>query len=126
LSLVLYDPAQIGIEIPIPQPKGKGVKYRTKTASSTSMERSTARARLNQFTHRPLVAAGLSLAQGAPASTACVVLAGTADGFDKETAVSRAQLALDDYIQQYKTEHHLGAVSVSPCVQNRSLIGEAG
>jgi hypothetical protein len=41
------------------------------------------------------------MAQGAPASAACVVLAGTADGFDKETAVSRAQLALDDYIKQY-------------------------
>jgi hypothetical protein len=61
LSLVLYDPAQIGIEIPIPQPKGKGVKYRTKTASSTSMERSTARARLNQFTHRPFGYAPISL-----------------------------------------------------------------
>jgi hypothetical protein len=36
------------------------------------------------------------MAQCAPSSAACVVLAGTADGFDKETAVSRAQLALDD------------------------------
>jgi hypothetical protein len=52
-------------------------------------------------------------ALGAPASAACVVLAGTADGFDKETAVSRAQLALDDYIKQYKAENHLGAVTVS-------------
>src|SRR5215471_6990616 len=60
-----------------------------------------------------LVAAGLSLAQGAPASAACVVLAGTADGFDKETAVSRAQLALDDYMKQYKAENHLGAVAIS-------------
>src|SRR5215831_18518636 len=59
-----------------------------------------------------LLAAGLCMAQGAPASAACVVLAGTADGFDKETAVSRAQLALDDYIQQYKAENHLGAVTV--------------
>ena len=60
-----------------------------------------------------LVAAGLYMAQAAPASTACVVLAGTADGFDKETAVSRAQLALDDYIKQYKAENRLGAVTVS-------------
>ncbi len=59
-----------------------------------------------------LVAAALCMAQGAPASAACVVLAGTADGFDKETAVSRAQLALDDYIKQYKAENHLGAVTV--------------
>ena len=27
--------------------------------------------------------------------------------------VSRAQLALDDYIKQYKAENHLGAVTVS-------------
>ena len=60
-----------------------------------------------------LVAAGLCMAQGTPASAACVLLAGTADGFDKETAVSRAQRSVEDYIQQYKTEHHLGAVSVS-------------
>ena len=36
--------------------------------------------------------AGLCIAQGAPASAACVALAGTADGFDKETAVSRAPI----------------------------------
>jgi len=60
-----------------------------------------------------LVAAGLWMAQGTPASAACVVLAGTADGFDKETAVSRAQRSLEDYIKQYKAEHHLGAVTVS-------------
>jgi len=59
-----------------------------------------------------LVAVGLCMAQGAPASAACVVLAGTADGFDKETAVSRAQLALDDYIKQYEAENHLSAVTV--------------
>jgi hypothetical protein len=34
------------------------------------------------------------LALGAPAHAGCVGLSGTADGFDKETAVSRAQLAL--------------------------------
>jgi len=60
-----------------------------------------------------LLATGSCLAQGAPALSACVVLAGTADGFDKETAVRRAQLALDDYIKQYKAENHLGAVTVS-------------
>jgi soluble lytic murein transglycosylase-like protein len=59
-----------------------------------------------------LVAAGLFVVQGMPASARCVVLAGTADGFDKETAVRRAQLALDDYIKQYKAENHLGAVTV--------------
>jgi hypothetical protein len=60
-----------------------------------------------------LLPTGSCLAQGAPALSACVVLAGTADGFDKETAVRRAQLALDDYIKQYKAENHLGAVTVS-------------
>jgi hypothetical protein len=39
------------------------------------------------------------VAQGVPTSAACVVLAATADGFDKDTAVSRAQLALDDYLK---------------------------
>ena len=66
-----------------------------------------------RFIRMALVAAGLSMAQGAAASAACVVLAGTADGFDKETAVSRAQRSLEDYIQQYKVENHLGAVTVS-------------
>ena len=60
-----------------------------------------------------LVAVGFSLALGAPAQAGCIGLSGTADGFDKETAVSRAQLALDDYIKQYKAENHLGAVTVS-------------
>ena len=59
------------------------------------------------------VAAGLYMAQSAPASAACVVLAGTADGFDKETAVSRAQRALDDYIKQYKAENNLVTVTVT-------------
>ena len=45
------------------------------------------------------VATALCAALGAPASAACVVLAGTGDGFDKETAASRAQLALEDYIK---------------------------
>lgn len=59
-----------------------------------------------------LLTIGLCMAQGAPAQAACVVLAGTADGFDKATAVSRAQRSLEDYIQQYKAENHLGAVTV--------------
>jgi hypothetical protein len=58
------------------------------------------------------VAAGFCLALG-PAQAGCIGLSGTADGFDKETAVSRAQLALADYIKQYKAEKHLRAVNVS-------------
>jgi len=38
----------------------------------------------------PLMAAGFCLALGAPAQADCVGVSGTADGFDKETAVSRA------------------------------------
>jgi hypothetical protein len=60
-----------------------------------------------------LIAAGLCVAQGAPASAGCIGLSGTADGFDKETAVSRAQLALSDYIKEYKAAKKLGAVTVS-------------
>jgi hypothetical protein len=60
-----------------------------------------------------LVASLLCMAQGAPALGACVVLAGTADGFNKKTAVSRAQLALDDYVRQYKEENQLDVVTVT-------------
>ena len=60
-----------------------------------------------------LIAASFCLALGAPAQAGCVGLSGTADGFDKETAVSRAQLALADYVKQYKAEKRLRAVTVS-------------
>ena len=60
-----------------------------------------------------LMAAGFCLALGAPAQAGCVGLSGTADGFDKETAVSRAQLALADYVKQYKAEKRLRAVTVN-------------
>ena len=60
-----------------------------------------------------LIAVGFCIALGAPAQAACVGLSGTADGFDKETAVSRAQLALDEYVKQYKAEKKLGAVTLS-------------
>jgi hypothetical protein len=58
-----------------------------------------------------LIGAGY-IAQATAAPAACVGLAGTADGFNKETAVSRAQRALDDYINQYKAENNLGAVGI--------------
>ena len=60
-----------------------------------------------------LIAAGFCFALGAPSQAACVDLSDTADGFDKETAVSRAQLALDEYVKQYKAEKKLGAVTLS-------------
>jgi hypothetical protein len=60
-----------------------------------------------------LVAAGLSLASGAPAQAGCVGLSGTADGFDKQTAVSRAQSAVAQAVLDYKTQKRLGAISIS-------------
>jgi hypothetical protein len=72
-----------------------------------------------------LMAAGFCMALGAPTQAGCVGLSGTADGFDKETAVSRAQLALADYVKQYKAEKRLRAVTVSPCARRRNLIGAA-
>src|SRR5262245_31221799 len=58
-----------------------------------------------------LIGAGC-IAQATAAPSACVGLTGTADAFNKETAVSRAQRALDDYINQYKAENNLGAVTI--------------
>src|SRR6188508_878959 len=60
-----------------------------------------------------LMAAGFGMALAASAKAVCIGLSGTADGFDKETAVSRAQLALADYVKQYKAEKRLSAVTVS-------------
>jgi len=60
-----------------------------------------------------LIAAACCLVLSAPAQAGCVGLSGTADGFDKETAVSRAQLALADYVKEYKVAKHLSAVNVS-------------
>ncbi len=60
-----------------------------------------------------LIAAGLWVAQGAPANAACLGFSGTADGFDQVTAVTRAQAAVAAAISEYKTQKRLGAVSVS-------------
>lgn len=60
-----------------------------------------------------LIAAGLWLAQGAPANAGCLGFSGTADGFDKVTAVTRAQAAVADAIAQYKAQKKLGAITVS-------------
>ena len=66
------------------------------------------------------------MAQAAPASAACVVPAGTADGLDKETAVSRAQRVLDDHIQQTWPRIISRRSPSAPCAQNRSLVGAQG
>ena len=59
-----------------------------------------------------LTAAGLCLAQGATAQAGCVGLSGTADGFNRQTAVSRAQNALATAIVDFKTEKRIRSVSI--------------
>ena len=49
-----------------------------------------------------------------PVQSACLGLSGTADGFDRETGISRAQLALADAVAQYKASKRLKSVTVSP------------
>jgi hypothetical protein len=61
-----------------------------------------------------LIVAGVCLAQSAPANAACLGFSGTADGFDQETAVSRAQAAVADAIVQYKASKKLGSATVTP------------
>ena len=60
-----------------------------------------------------LLACGFVAAQGSAAQAGCAAFSGTADGFDKPTAVSRAQAAVADAIAEYKASKRLGAVSVS-------------
>lgn len=60
-----------------------------------------------------LIAAGLCLAQGATAQAGCVGLSGTADGFDRQTAVSRAQNALATAISDFKAQKGIRRVSIS-------------
>jgi hypothetical protein len=60
-----------------------------------------------------VIAAGLTMALGAPAYAVCTGFSGTADGFDKETAVSRAQASLAEAITGFKAQKRLGAVTVS-------------
>jgi len=60
-----------------------------------------------------VIAAGLCAIQGAPANAGCYAFSGTADGFDKVTAVTRAQAAVRDAIAEYKKQKRLGAISVS-------------
>jgi hypothetical protein len=58
-------------------------------------------------------AAALCLVQGTLANAACLGFSGTADGFDKVTAVTRAQAAVADAIKQYRAQKRLGPVTVS-------------
>jgi hypothetical protein len=60
-----------------------------------------------------VIAAALCLVQGAPANAACLGFSGTADGFDQQTAVARAQAAVAQAITDYRTQKRLGAATVS-------------
>jgi hypothetical protein len=61
-----------------------------------------------------LIAGGLCCgAQAAPATAACLGFSGTADGFDQETAVSRAQAAVAQAITDYRTQRKLPATAVT-------------
>ncbi len=60
-----------------------------------------------------VVAAGLSFLHAPSANAGCLGFSGTADGFDQETGVSRAQLALSDAIAEYKKQKRLGAITVT-------------
>lgn len=60
------------------------------------------------------IGAGLCLAQGAPAQAGCYGFSGTADGFDKPTAVTRAQAAVEEAIATYKAQKKLSSVTITP------------
>jgi len=60
-----------------------------------------------------LIAGGLCAIQDAPAYANCVGFSGTADGFDQETGISRAQLALADAITDFKKQKKISAVTVT-------------
>lgn len=60
------------------------------------------------------IAGALSLAHGAPAGAACLGFSGTADGMNKQTAVSRSQSAVTTAIAEYKAQKRLGSPSMTP------------
>jgi len=68
---------------------------------------------LLRFSLVALIAAAIGMAQGSPASAACLGFSGTADGFDRETAVSRAQQAVADAVAGFKAQKKLSAITVS-------------
>ncbi len=60
-----------------------------------------------------LIAAGLCMVRVAPANAVCLGFSGTADGFDKVTAVTRAQAAVAQAITDYKKQKRIRSVSVT-------------
>ncbi|MCJ7597533.1 MAG: hypothetical protein MUO41_02680 [Methyloceanibacter sp.] len=60
-----------------------------------------------------LIAAVIGMAPFSPASAGCTGFSGTADGFDRETAITRAQAAVASAVAGFKAEKKLGAITVS-------------
>src|SRR5690554_66785 len=60
------------------------------------------------------VVAALGITFSAPASARCLGLSGTADGFDKQTAVSRAQASIAESVAEIKSKYRVRNVSLSP------------
>jgi len=68
---------------------------------------------LLRFSIVALVAAVFGMLQGSPASAICTGFSGTADGFDRDTAIQRAQQAVADAVAGFKAEKKLSAITVS-------------
>jgi hypothetical protein len=68
---------------------------------------------LVRFSIVALVAAVIGLAQGSSAFAICQGFSGTADGFDRETAIQRAQAALASAVSGFKAQKNLASVTVT-------------
>jgi len=68
---------------------------------------------LLRFSIVAVVAAVIGLAQGSPAFAICQGFSGTADGFDRETAIQRAQQAVASAVAGFKAQKKLSAITVS-------------
>jgi hypothetical protein len=68
---------------------------------------------LLRFSIVALVAAVFAMLQWSPASAICTGFSGTADGFDRDTAIQRAQQAVADAVAGFKAQKKLSAITVS-------------
>ncbi|XSG83458.1 MAG: hypothetical protein ACPW61_06680 [Methyloligella sp. ZOD6] len=61
-----------------------------------------------------LLVAGIGFGFSATADARCVGISGTADGWDKQTAVSRAQASIAESVAGLKSQYRVRSVSLSP------------
>ncbi len=61
-----------------------------------------------------LLVAGIGFSFGATAQARCVGISGTADGFDHQTAISRAQDSIAQSVAGIKSQYRVRNVSLSP------------